>query len=54
MDTGTDMRNYTGKDALTHFQLKDVRNTMDYFHKLPAFVKYMQLYLKHVEEKNPT
>jgi len=54
MDTGTDMRNYTGKDALTHFQLKDVRNTMEYFHKLPAFVKYMQLYLRHVEEKNPT
>ncbi|MDW3650248.1 MAG: hypothetical protein R8P61_24455 [Bacteroidia bacterium] len=54
MDTGTDLRNYTGKDALTHFQLNDVRNTMEYFHKLPAFIKYMQLYLKHVEEKNPT
>lgn len=54
LDTGSDMRNYTGKDALTHFQMKDVRNTMEYFHKLPAFIKYMQLYLRFVEEKKPT
>ncbi|MEL6250544.1 MAG: hypothetical protein AAFR87_00930 [Bacteroidota bacterium] len=54
MDTGSDMRNYTGKDALTQFQMKDVRNTLEYFHKLPALIKYMQLYLKHVEEKSPT
>lgn len=54
LDTGSDMRNYTGKDALTHFQMKDVRNTMEYFHKLPAFIKYMQLYLKFVDEKKPT
>jgi len=54
LDKGSDMRNYTGKDALTQFQMKDVRNTFEYFHKLPAFIKYMQLYLHFVEEKKPT
>lgn len=54
LDKGSDMRNYTGKDALTQFQLKNVRNTLEYFHKLPAFIKYMQLYLRFVEEKKPT
>lgn len=54
LDKGSDMRNYTGKDALTQFQMKDVRNTMEYFHKLPAFIKYMQHYLNFVDEKKPT
>jgi len=54
LDKGNDMRNYTGKDALTQFQCKDVRNTQEYYHILPAMVKYMQLYLQHVDEKKPT
>lgn len=54
LDKGSDMRNYTGKDALTQFQMKDVRNTMEYFHKLPVLIKYMQHYLNFVNEKKPT
>lgn len=54
MDKGSDLRNYTGKDALTQFHFKDVKNTFEYFHKLPACIKYMQLYLQFIEEKKPT
>lgn len=51
---GIDLRNYTGRDALTQFHLPDVMDTEAYLYKLTAMVQNMQRYLEFLESTEIT
>ena len=48
---GLNLRSYTGADALTQFQFKDIEQTSDYAYILPAVIQSMQHYLNFIDKE---